>query len=167
MFYDLVEYVSWHSVSDVFLFVYLSHRNISDICLHTAKYTWVLKGLTACWAEDINPVTVMHLISRDNKLKTLTRETPLFNKLALFSGRKWGILHTKQSIKVNDPAIHTSVTAEHCCINYLTSQLVKLRSSLRSHSVPDLSWGWEPEVLVLDLALINKFCSNGKNNRRC
>lgn len=151
----------------MFLLIYLSHSSINDLCFHTVKCVWVLKGPTACWAEDINPVTVIHLISRDNKLKTVTRETLLFNKLALFSGGKWGFLNTKQSIRVNDPAIHKSVTEEHCCINQPTYQLVKLRSSLRPHSISGLLWGWGPEVFVLGLASINKFCSNGENNRRC
>lgn len=92
-------------------------------------------------------MTVIHLISRDNKLKTVTREAPLFNKLALFSGGKWGFLNTKQSITLNDPAIHKSVTVEHRCINRPTYQLVKLRSSLRPHSISGLLWGWGPEGL--------------------
>lgn len=58
-----------------------------------------------------------------------------------FRGGKWGILNTKQSIKVNDPAIHKSVTEEHCCINHPTYRLVKLRSSLRLHSISGLSGG--------------------------
>lgn len=106
-------------------------------------------------------MTVIHLISTDNKLKTLTHETLLFNKLALFSVGRWGILNTKQSIKVNDPAIQKSVTAEHCCIISWSSGYLPWDP----HSISGLSWGWGPEVLVLWLALINKFCSNGENNR--
>lgn len=48
-------------------------------------------------------MTVIHLISQGYKLKTLTHETLLFNKLALFSGGKRHIFHNTQSIKVNDP----------------------------------------------------------------
>lgn len=131
-------YVSWHYVSSTFLFIYLSQSSVNDLCFHTVECVWVLKGPVACWAQCINPVTVIHLISRDNKLKTLTHETLLFNKLALFSGGKWGFLNTKQSIKVNDPAIHKSVTAEHRCINHQTHRLVKSRSSLRPHSISGL-----------------------------
>lgn len=145
----------------------VSQSSISDLCFYTVKCVKVLKGPIACWAEDINPVTAIHLINRDNKLKTLTHETLLFDKLALFSRGKWGFLDTKQSIKANDPAVHKSVTMEHCCINHQTYRLVKLRSSLRPHSISGLLRGWGPEVLVLGFALINKFCSNGENNRRC
>lgn len=151
----------------MFLLIYLSQGSTNDLCFRTVRRARVLKGPLACWAEDINPVTVIHLISRDNKLKTLTHETPLFNKLALFSGGKWGILNTKQSIKVNDPAFHKSVTAECCRINRRTYRPVKLRSCPRPHSISGLLWGWGPKVLVLGLALINKFCSNVENNRRC
>lgn len=131
------ECVSRHYVSSIFLFIYLSQSSITYLCFHTVQCMWMLKGPLTFWAEDINPVTVIHLISTDNKLKTLTHEneTLLLTKLALFSGGKWSILNTKQSIKVNDPAIHKSVTAEHCCINQRTYRLVKLISSLRPYSI--------------------------------
>lgn len=60
--------------------------------------------LKAAVPGDINPATVIHLISQDNKLKMVAREMPPFDRLALFSGRVWRgrvfFLNTKQSIKL-------------------------------------------------------------------
>ena len=128
-------YVLWHHVSSRFLLIYLSQGGTDDLCFPTVRRPRVWKGPLARWARDAHPVTVIHLISRHNKLKTLTHETRPFNKLALFSGGKWRIPGARQSIKVNDPAFHKSVTVEHRCINRRTHRLVKLRSSLRAHSI--------------------------------
>lgn len=95
----------------------------------------------------------MHLISTDNELKTLARETPRLDKLALFSGGKGAFLNTKQSIKVNDPALHKSVTARHRCIKHLTNQLVKSSSSPRPHSISGLLWGCGPPGLSARVGL--------------
>lgn len=54
-----------------------------------------------------------------------------------------------------------------------TYRPVKWRSSPRPHSICGSLMGERtaplllPKVFVLGLALINKFCSNGENNRRC
>lgn len=144
--------------------VYLSQGIVDDLCLHTVQLRASGPSRSELKGHKSGDSDEAHLISRDNKLKTLTREKQ-FNKLASVSGEIGAFSTQKQSIKVNDPAIHGSVTAERRCINRRTYRLVKLRSSPRPHSIPGLSWERGSEVLVA--ALINKFVRNGEINRRC
>lgn len=62
-------------------------------------------------------------------------------------------------------AIHKSVAEVHRCINRPACVLISLRSSPGPHSISGPSWGRDPECSLLGLALINTFCSDGKEQQ--